>query len=137
MEENRSYAPPLRKHFLEASKIYIPAFDPKTSNRSLIEWLKIVQNARIVWKWSEIQTIQHAGSVLEGDAAKWYVDWLTSTPTWDDFEQSLTRRCCVMSFRVLRNERFQRITTMLWLDEIENVNIVKPIVDIIQRNVRD
>lgn len=91
---DRSTTPPL-KDVPGHRMTYIPPFNPKTSNRSLEEWLKIVKSARNVWNWSEIETIQRAGAVLEGDAAKWYIDWLSSSPTWNDFEECLSRRCKV------------------------------------------
>lgn len=84
---NRSHTPPL------CDMNFIPSFNPKTSVRSLDEWFEIVLSAREVWKCSESQTVQRAGAVLGGEAAKWYLDWLHPKPSWSDFVNSLSRRC--------------------------------------------
>lgn len=83
----RSHTPPMKDFN------YIPMYDPKTSIRSLEDWLVIVHNARETWNWTEAQTVQRAGAVLGGEAAKWYMDWIHPDPTWGDFRLSLTRRC--------------------------------------------
>lgn len=67
--EGRSYTPPPPGPTAIAC---IPPYNPKTSSRSLDDWLQIVRNARNVWKWNETQTVQRAGAVLEGEAHKVY-----------------------------------------------------------------
>lgn len=87
----RGYTPPLPTS--SGANKFIPPYNPKTSVRSLEDWIAIVKNARGIWKWSECECVQRAGAMLEDDAGKWFADWLTPNPSLHDFEESLTRRC--------------------------------------------
>lgn len=81
---SRGGTPPLPTS-VGGTSVYIPPFNPNTSGRSVQDWLLIVRNVRSIWKWSETETVQLAGSVLGGDASKWFTVWLTPNPSLDDF----------------------------------------------------
>lgn len=82
--------PPPPKHF-KASGDVIPLFDPSDDGQDINNWLHVVDQLAIVYRWTDEEIVYNAFSRLRGNAEVWYRSVRTVIHTWEEWKGVLER----------------------------------------------
>lgn len=83
----------LRKEEVYWSPVVIkslPVFNGKGNSNEASNWLKILQEAAVLYRWPEASKLEVARVNLEGPAREWYTE--QNFKSWYDFEQQFEMR---------------------------------------------